>query len=101
MKSTSRTAIVDCAGWSLLILCIAVTVFRLNGTLTANPIEADAVQNAKLAFALAKTGTFALEITDPSPSMYREPLPPAALAAQMGIDARFSDVSTVDQFNSE
>jgi 4-amino-4-deoxy-L-arabinose transferase-like glycosyltransferase len=101
MEFKSRTAIVDCAGWGLLILGMAVIVFRLNGTLTTSPIEADAFQNAALAVALARTGTFSQEITDPSPTMYREPLPPAALALQMAIDPRFSNVATTDELNRE
>jgi hypothetical protein len=101
MEFKSRTAIVDCAGWGLLILCIGVIVFRLDGTLTTSPIKADAFQNAQLALSLARTGTFSQKATDPSPTMYREPLPPAMLALQMAIDPRFSNVSTADEFNLE
>jgi hypothetical protein len=101
MEFKSRTAIVDYAGWGLLILAIVVIVFRLNGSLTTSPIKADAFQNAELALALATTGTFSQKITDPSPTMYREPLPPAALALQMAIDPRFSNVATADELNLE
>jgi hypothetical protein len=93
--------LVDYAGWGVLILCIAVIVFRLNGTLTTSPLRADAFQNAELALALAKTGTFSQKTINPSPTMYREPLPPAALAVQMLVDPRFSDVSTADELNRE
>jgi uncharacterized membrane protein (DUF441 family) len=64
-----RTAILDCAAWGVLILCIAVIVFELSGTLTTRPVDADAFQNAKIALALARTGTFSQEIREGGPAL--------------------------------
>jgi hypothetical protein len=100
MESKPTTAVLACAAWGILIFGIAVIVFELSGTLTTRPVDADAFQNAKLALALAKTGTFA-QVTDGLPTMHREPLPPAAMAVQMLVDPRFSQVSMPDQLNRE
>lgn len=86
------------AGWGLLLLLVVLLTVQLNGRLTERPNTGDALSNAQVAYTLAETGRFA---TAPrrAPSMYREPLPVIALAAQIAVDPRFSRVTDIEQLN--
>lgn len=87
-----RPAMLPLLTWALLLfLAICITI-HLGSLLTKRPNTSDASQNVRTAFSLVKAGTFASSPTS-SPSMYREPLPVFALAAQIAIDPRLSNVT--------
>ncbi len=76
-------------GLGLLVLVLLV---RLNVAIIGEDAQTrDAAQNVRFGYAFADDGTFSTVRDDPT--MYREPLPIAAIALQLRIDPRLADVT--------